>query len=205
MEFKIFISILALLVGALGVINYDPSMIELPSDDIVALYYNDTAWMDQYVTNLTTLSWHLRSHGIAHDLISYKTIMPNASSANSQNNYTRGTKRLSKRLSIVGSVDTYSGPNKRGYRWAREGLTTGTRDCYSFTDEASDKGFRSQKWNIYNNACRFWWYNGLHCNAQKETFGPGSVWTSGQRSTTEKQYSAFWLCFNVACCATNPH
>ncbi|KAK9329635.1 hypothetical protein V1520DRAFT_342656 [Lipomyces starkeyi] len=77
MEFKIFISLLTLLVGALGVINYDPSIIELPSDDIVALHHNDSAWMDQYVTNLTALSWYLRSQGIDHDLISYKTFRPN--------------------------------------------------------------------------------------------------------------------------------
>ncbi|KAK9352186.1 hypothetical protein V1523DRAFT_325274, partial [Lipomyces doorenjongii] len=76
-DVKIFISILAVLSGVLGVTNYDPSVIVLPTDNIVALHYNEIVWMEQYLANLTALSYYLRSHGIDHGLISYVTLMPN--------------------------------------------------------------------------------------------------------------------------------
>ncbi|KAK9384950.1 hypothetical protein V1515DRAFT_609607 [Lipomyces mesembrius] len=77
MAIKILGSILVALAGVVCVINYDPSTIVLPPEDVVALHHNNDTWMQQYLANLTALSYYLRSQGIDHDLISYKVFMPN--------------------------------------------------------------------------------------------------------------------------------
>ncbi|KAK9358555.1 hypothetical protein V1504DRAFT_427612 [Lipomyces starkeyi] len=76
MAIKVLMSILAVPAGVACVINYDPSSIILPPEDVVALHHNNDTWMEQYLSNLTALSSYLISQCINHDLIYYKTFMP---------------------------------------------------------------------------------------------------------------------------------